>query len=269
MLPLPLQDFQCTNLDYQTMEIWVNKIIRDRKRDIDRRRKQDFLSDISSIINDYKNTHVTGAAKKWDGVLSHPFAISAQGNSPYELSEIIRISRQRIILIAQNHRFMTDPAGAADSFRDQLFAKIEKGLAVDIIAMHPDARPTGADVDACKVWGVSSGSTYFDVHLRDCWGTLIKWSEKYKRESSLLKGELRILGAYMLPTSVNIVDPDSEDGLAVLSPRLTEQFSNIPRPQFIVTRRYERAVFDFYWGSIRTSFDNAGWKTVDKLTPYI
>jgi hypothetical protein len=87
--------------------------------------------------------------------LSHPIAISAQGNSPYDLAEIIRIAKKRIILIAQNHRFMTNPAGAADAFRDQLFAKIKRGLSIEIVAMHPDARPPGADdLDACKVWGL-------------------------------------------------------------------------------------------------------------------
>jgi hypothetical protein len=170
------------------------------------------------------------------------------------------------VLVAQNHRFMTDPNGAAHLFRDQIFAKLNEGLSIDIVAMHPNVRPDGADdCDARRVWGFSSGSAHFDDHLKDCWRTFNNWSSKYRKESASLAGKLRIFGAYLLPLSVKIVDPESEDGFAVLSPRLMEQFANGPRPQFIVTRRYERVVFNFYWSSISTSFDNAGWKLSNKI----
>jgi hypothetical protein len=270
MLPLPLRDFQWTLLDRQTMEVWVNGIIRDRGLYVDGKRKQEFLDDVDNVVKSYRHTHVTGAAERWKD-LSYPLAISTQGNSPYEISEIIRVAQERIVLVAQNHRFMTDPSGAADACRDQLFTKIKEGVIVDIIAMHPDCPPAGADdFNACRVWGFSSGSSYFDDHLKDCWRTLIGWNEKYKRETgSSLKGRLRIMGAYLLPMSINVIDPDSANGFAVLSPRLTEQNSKSPRPQFIVTQRYERAVFRFYWEAINNSFDNAGWKTVDQLPAYV
>ena len=77
------------------------------------------------------------------------------------------------------------------------------------------------------------------------------------------------MGAYMLPMSINVIDPDSGDGFAVLSSRFAKQAAKSPRPQFIVTRRYERAVFSFYWDAIDDSFDNAGWKTVDELPAYV
>ena len=181
MLPLPLRDFQSSLLDRQTMEIWINGIIRDRGLGVDGKRKQEFLDEVDNVVKSYRHTHVTGAAERWRDILSHPLAITTQGNSPYEISEIIRVAHERIVLVAQNHRFMTDPSGAADACRDQLFLKIKEGVTVDIIAMHPGCRPAGAD-DACKVWGLSSGSPYFDDHLKDCWRTLISWSKKYKRE---------------------------------------------------------------------------------------
>jgi hypothetical protein len=70
MLPLPLRDFQTMNLNYQTMEVWINKIIKDKKLDLEGRRKQNFLSDIDSLVNDYQMTHVIGADSRWrEGVL--------------------------------------------------------------------------------------------------------------------------------------------------------------------------------------------------------
>src|SRR5579871_5537158 len=77
MLPLPLRDFQTIDLNYQTMEVWINKIIKDKKLTVEGRRKQDFLLDIDSIVKDYQTTHVIGAASRWrEGILSHPIAIS-------------------------------------------------------------------------------------------------------------------------------------------------------------------------------------------------
>jgi hypothetical protein len=133
--------------------------------------------------------------------VSRPLAISNQYESPFELSELIRIARKRLILIAQNHGFMTDPNGERDTIKGMLFDKLAAGLTVDIVAMHPQAFANGMSTESnpCVVWANYMGAPHFQTHVRRCWDTLFSWNDKYRNEVKSLSGKLRIKGAYLLP----------------------------------------------------------------------
>jgi hypothetical protein len=85
-----------------------------------------------------------------------------------------------------------------------------------------------------------------------------------KRQERIRPRRLWIKAAYFLPVTINLVDPYHDEGLLVLSPRMGHE-SNAPRPQFIVTKRHEQTIFDFYWGTIRNSFDGSGWIDIEDL----
>jgi hypothetical protein len=157
--------------------------------------------------------------------MARPIAISKQIESPFEVSELIRIARERLILIAQNHALMTDPNGARDTIEQLLFDGLAKGLVVDIIAMHPKVSvgSSSSSSDACQVWTTYMGAPHFMAHVKRCWDTFNLWNNRFKNDRTKWPGKLRIRAAYFLPVSINIVDPERQYGLLVISPRMAQE----------------------------------------------
>lgn len=264
LLPQPLRRFQHARLSRESLEFWLDRIISSRRLIISPAQRDAFLRKIADIIADYEATHVASTEHKWSGAISRPIAISKQNESPFEVQEILRVARSRIILIAQNHGFMTDPNGPKDLIEELIFERLATGVTVDIIAMHPRVSPAGtpSPPDACNLWAHYMGAPSFHAHLERCWEMLFSWNRRY--HNTAVKGKLRIKGAYFLPVSINIVDPDKPDGFLVLSPRMAQEAS-APRPQFIATKQHERGIFNFYWETVRSSFDNSGWIDIERL----
>ena len=161
---------------------------------------------------------------------------------------------------------MTDPNGARDTIEQLLFDGLAKGLVVDIIAMHPKVSvgSSSSSSDACQVWTTYMGAPHFMAHVKRCWDTFNLWNNQFKNDRTKWPGKLKIMAAYFLPVSINIVDPERQYGLLVISPRMAQE-ANSTRPQFIATKQYEPAVFNFYWETIRNCFDNSGWVEIDEL----
>jgi len=153
--------------------------------------------------------------------------------------------------------------GAKDRIWSSLKEKLASGVNVQIVAMHPSASlaQTSGEL-ACRVWENYMGSPNFLEHLEDCWATLRAWWRDYKATS--LTGRLSIHGAYFLPLSINVVDPDRDEGFIVVSPRLAQE-ANSSRPQIIFNRKYEPKVFEFYWHWLINSNSNAAWRSIEKL----
>lgn len=191
--------------------------------------------------------------------------IADQNTSPYDLEQLLKISRERLILVAQNHWFMTR-SDNNEKFWELTKRALSRGVEVDIIGMHRDARPPdagGGDIpDAFELWALYQHAPAFNTHAGECWTALKTWAERYQKLSETTEntlGTLRIFGAYFTPLTISVVDPDTDRGLIVLSPRTSSQVS-MARPQIILRRKYDEAAFKYYRQSIDNASGNEGWK---------
>jgi hypothetical protein len=264
MLPEPLRRFQCASLTHDAMEDWVRGIIKAKGLGISDVRRDAFLDEVHTVVRHYEATHVTAENDRWKGVFGRPISIAKQNESPFDLSELIRVAQNRLVLIAQNHGFMTISDGH-ERFEEIIFGKLAAGVTIEILAMHPNARPTTTGMplpDACSVWAGYMGVPHFGEQMTQCWSVLRRWHQRAKNEFA--DRRLRIRGAYFLPITINIIDPLDRSAFLTLSPRMGQE-SSAPRPQFVITKRYEPALFEFYWGTVRNSFDQAGWLDIEAL----
>jgi hypothetical protein len=267
MLPEPLQRFQCAPLTRDSMEDWVRRIINDKGLAVSEARRDSFLDDVEKVIRSYERIHVTAENYRWKGFLARPISITRQNESPFDLIELVRVAQKRLVLIAQNHGFMTISDGH-ERFEKAIFERLADDVTIDIYAMHPSARPKGADLslpNACSVWGgYMRVSDFATLQMAQCWSVLRRWHQRAQKEFP--DSRLRIKGAYFLPITINVVDPLERHAFLTLSPRMGDEASS-PRPQFIVSKQYEPAIFEFYWGSIRNGMDQSGWLDIDALPP--
>jgi hypothetical protein len=193
--------------------------------------------------------------------------MAQQSTSPYGLDQVLRVAQHRVVLVAQNHRNMTSALdGSGEKFWPIMKEKIENGVSIDIVAMHDQVGAAGVAAkdlpNAYELWArYMNNSQEFASHAKDCWATLESWHMRYRGMSTQQGrgGRLRIFGAYFLPVSMSFVDPDSEHGFLVLSPRMGHEASQ-HRPHFVIRGRSESRAFEYYWGTIRNGFDNAGWR---------
>jgi hypothetical protein len=186
--------------------------------------------------------------------MRRPIALAQQDESPFDVLELIRVARHRLILTAQNHGFMTF-SDRTPVIEELLFRKLEAGLVIEIIAMHARAQPIPSGrpsppADACAVWADYLRVPQFSEQLDRCWDTLARWHQRASVVATSRR--LKIKGAYFLPLSISIVDPEDDHGFLVMSPRPAHEAS-ASRPQFIITKQHERPIFNYYWHTVRNS----------------
>ncbi len=183
LVPQPLRRFQHVPGDVDTIIRWVQQTASSRGLVIDTPQLDAFRAEISHVIYDYEETHVSGTSDRWNQSVSRPIAIAKQNESPYDLAENIRVARHRLVLVAQNHGFMTDPNGPRDRIRDVLFNRISAGLSVDIVAMHPNVitNDSALQADASAVWSNYMSAPHFQRHVKRCWETLFEWDQQFHR----------------------------------------------------------------------------------------
>jgi hypothetical protein len=175
MVPQPLRQFQHRPLTRDNLRAWVDGVIAAKGLDIPLKRRSDFLDEVEVVIKDYEATHVSAAASRWGGVMRRPIAIAQQDESPFDVLELIRVARHRLILIAQNHGFMTF-SDKTPVIEELLFRKLGAGVVIEIIAMHARAQPIPSGrpsppVDACAVWADYLRVPQFSEQLDRCWDT--------------------------------------------------------------------------------------------------
>ena len=170
-----------------------------------------------------------------------------------------------MVLVAQNHRYMTDDDNKAENekFWPHISEALERGVNVDIVGMHPEVNPPKINSekipDALSLWAHYMSAPAFFDHVRSSWDSLKIWSDNYKNQKAEFEGALRIFGAYFTPITINAVDPELNSGFMVISPRPANEANQL-RPQFVVYKKSSPDTFDYYWATIKNSFDNASWK---------
>lgn len=261
LLPAPLQDHQCRQLSNPSIASLIQELIEWKKLTL----PADFLNRlykrIELVRSDYSNQYVTSDNKRWEGKIERPLLVSQQRESPFDFYEITRVARRRIIFVAQNHRFMTDPRTEMKCW-ESIRSALTRGVKVEIVAMHGDVRPAKLGTseqepaDATNLWAHYMNAAAFFRHLDECWETLTTWKGRAADEG--ISG-LKIIGTYFPSLSITVVDPDDSTGFLVLSPRPPLEAKQT-RPQFILFKQSSPVSFEYYWTAIDNSSDYQEWK---------
>jgi hypothetical protein len=278
VLPDPLKEYQYATLANQHLAA----LLRNLAGDVNASGPSPSLlkrlyEDIQRIRGEHKRSFVTSDNERWKNKFERLFAISMQRDSPYDLEQLLNITQRRLVLVAQNHYYMTKPGGTDQG--DAKFWPLVKDLLnrkadLDIVAMHteatpppfPEARavssPEITPPDALALWSCYMRSSEFLRHVRETWETLRQWDLRYQElrsQSPTACGVLRLWTAYFTPVTMSFRDPEQSGGLLVLSPRMGHE-ANDSRPQFIVKRSTCPTAFAYYWGTVDNGFNNGGWR---------
>jgi hypothetical protein len=207
--------------------------------------------------------------------ITHPqekflWELGQQGDPTTDLQAAIRIAKSRLILIAQNHWFMMSAEkNGSYLFWTLLSEAIVRGVDVDIVAMRAEISSSGLPIsgndpdepDAVALWSLYMGAPQFPRQIDECWMRFAEWDRMYKELSDstdICLGNLRIFGAYFVPFTMTIIDPDIEDGYLVLSPR-TPNNKSVSRPQFMIKKNKEPYAFNYYYGDVQFQLVNEVW----------
>jgi len=181
LLPTPLHDYQLGKLDRQSLseiasELCENKQIKKPSPKL----LNSLYKDFESVKDLYSNQYVTDDEKRWKSRLERALLINKQLQSPFDLYEIINVASSKLVLIAQNHWYMTNDEGKKQE--EQFWPRIEKalkrGVDIDIVAMHPDIKPLKLasfkkpPADAISVWSHYMRGNEFPNHVKKTWESL-------------------------------------------------------------------------------------------------
>jgi hypothetical protein len=201
--------------------------------------------------------------------LANVQSIGTAAHSVFTLRGQIAVAQSRLVLVAQNHWHMVSPQhGHAEFYWPLLRGALERGVDIDIVAMHPDVGPRGRigphqlpAPDAIGVWSAFMNTPEFPDQIEHCWTTFSEWERWYREEEYLddtRLGSLRAYGAYFNPMTFTIVDPDRDDGFAILSPRTSDPRS-ASRPQYLVRKQENREGFNYYWSTVENALSDDHW----------
>lgn len=106
--------------------------------------------------------------------------VAPQNKNKFDLSFLLENAKDRIILVAQNHwHLISQPANSETDFWPKVAAAVERGVTVEIVAMHPDAEPPlplGDVPDAIQLWTLYMKAPAFRSHVIKCWDTLDRFA---------------------------------------------------------------------------------------------
>jgi len=269
MVPPSLQFHQSKPMEYHALSSYLENTTSTSGATPDPARTDETCKRVMAIVDRYLETHVSPEAARWADASYRALTIYRQEKSPYDLENVIKVAHESIYLLAQNHYYMTERSkrGARERVWQLLTDKLRSGVDVQIVAMHPRTSFNGTPGQLpCDVWQAYMAAPKFLEHLRECWTTLSEWWTEYRKGS--FSGNLAILGAFFLPISINIIDPDRDEGFIIMSQRIAQE-ANASRPQLIFSRKYEPKVFEFYWHWLNNSNANASWEGIEALGPHV
>lgn len=287
MIPDPFKDYQIRSTSNEDLARLLTEIASDAGAESPSPYILNTLfQQVKEIREDNRWRFVTADDSRWEGKLERPFAITMQDESPYDLKEVMSLPRQRLVMVAQNHGFMTlseaekgleDISEESWPFWPRIAALLKAGVDVDIVTMQRDIVPppykagssepdNRADTapDAVATWAHFMGNDSFFGHVETTLTTLKRWMALSKTIAIAGKnraGKLQIWGSYLTPVTMTFVDADTTNGLLILSPRMAHE-SNTSRPQIIIKKAACPSIFSYYWGTVKNNFVNGGWQRI-------
>ena len=281
MLPAPLLRYQHKEFSREAVEAWIKGLF--NKVEVYGEALDSLWDDVEKIREEHRPYYVTNDNNRWQGNVLRPLTIKNQNKSPYDLEQILKRVRQRLILVAQNHFYMTSGyTDGANKFWPLLKAALLRGVSIDIVCMHPDVKPIahpGIDAPSgIDLWWYYQGKPDFFRHLMETWKVLDLWGKLYTEIKSQAMaenpkqdlGQLTIHGCHFTPLTMSMVDPKDEEsrGFIVFSPR-TSFTDPGERPQFIIRAKTEADVFDYLSKSIQFLTYNSNSKQWPQLRSYV
>ncbi|MEP0708854.1 MAG: toll/interleukin-1 receptor domain-containing protein [Parvibaculum sp.] len=267
--PPPIkQDHQYADFSFERLMEWIGPILDEAAIEVSSDSIQRLERDLNAVISTFRKRYVSGDDNRWKEAYGRPFMMAAQSDSPYDLEQRFLVAKNKLILVAQNHYFMTmSEAGGHEKFWPLIADAMKRGVKLTIVAMHPEATPRNPPPDlsdACGAWGhyMGVGKTFTD-HCLDSWKVFKNWEglvRDLKSSGTDVQGRYEVYAAYFEPLSYSLVDPDDpERGFVVVSPRPAYEGSRA-RPEFVIRRQWEFRAFEFFHGTYGNSRDQGGWK---------
>lgn len=201
--------------------------------------------------------------------LAHVEAAGVASNSPYTLLGQIEATTSRLVLIAQNHWHMVSTEDRHGyRYWPILLNALKRGIDIDVVAMHPEIGPRGRvegplPASAVDAWALFMHTPEFPTQLKTCWERFAQWHAFYcaardEAGGSSTMGAFRALGAYFTPVTMSVIDPDDQDGMIVVSPRVGDPKS-ASRPQFAIYKDTNPEGFTYYWSYIENALADHHW----------
>jgi hypothetical protein len=101
-----------------------------------------------------------------------------------------------------------------------------------------------------RVWE-RVGDTYL-TDLTKAVARFKEWRKRAKREGVL--DRLEIKQTTFVPHSLTAIDPESAEAVLALTPAVLKKPLSAERPQLVLSRRHQPAVFSYYWDSYKDLF---------------
>jgi hypothetical protein len=153
-----------------------------------------------------------------------------------------------VFLAGQCLHYVATERDQADSILK--FLGSDPGRRLDILLCDPSNK------SAVKAWttvnpAFTRGRYNYQTNLDEaCAGLKSLIREARKRKISGLN--IKVVG--IVPYGATAIDPNLDSGGIAFQPVLNHGPKAAERPQFIVTRRDNPAVFQYYWGCLRDTF---------------
>ena len=268
-LSKPMQSYQSQDFSFEEARTWIIQTFTQLGVNFESEDFDILKNELDELSSRFDGDYVDIDEDLWAENYGRPILMASQNDSPFDLQQLLKMAKQKIIMVAQNHYYVTSNRDdGSERFWPLIESALLRGVDIDIVGMHTDVLPKVRDEiknsvpSAVDVWSHYMNAAAFEEHLDECWETLQIWSSRYQELRSASSGHigtLKLVGAYFTPLTVTIVDPELPTGFLVLSPRTGHEASE-PRPHFILRRRYENKAFNYYHKTVTNGLANGGWQ---------
>jgi hypothetical protein len=179
--------------------------------------------------------------------MSTVLVASAIADTPYGFYGLLERAKSHIFLAAQNHYFFVETPDRWQMFSEALSTFLQRDTARKVEVMLCDDRVEYA----VKTWQFVTAERF----AQDLAKAVLCFRELVHRSNSdpKLAGRIVVKRVPFVPLSITFVDPETEDGLLVLTPNAYEPKNRV-RPCFIMSKRKNEKVFQEYWSSYMHRF---------------
>lgn len=162
-------------------------------------------------------------------------------DTPYEIFNLIDLANEHIFLAGQNLYFIQSNPINERKFKTQIknFFKRSKEAKIEIMLCDENC------LHAIETWQYVQGITNYREQLIQVLGFLGELKKEIELKPNM-KGRFLIKKFDFIPLSATFIDPNSENGLAIITPNLFQRM-NDSRPCYIFSKTYNRDIFKEYW----------------------
>lgn len=159
----------------------------------------------------------------------------------YELFKLIALARSRVFLAGQNIYYLVQSNFNKRKFTEEIqkFLKRNPEGLVDIMLCDEKCS------HAILTWEYSQKMNNFREQLIEV-TTFLKEVLATVDADSSMNGRLTVKKFDFVPLSATIIDADSNNGIAVITPSIFQSI-NSAKPCFIVSCAYNKDIFHSYW----------------------